>query len=270
MAEHVARLAPYRAVLASRVRSQRAYRASFVVDLVASALVTVTEFAEVWVLFHNVDVLGGLTLAQVMLVFGLAEMTFSLADLVVGHCDELPRFLRAGTLDVFYLRPQPVLAQLITSDFQLRRLARAALGCAIFVTGCVLADVSWTLDRALLVLLVVPCGFLVYAALFVAAGGLQFFLVNGPETTNAFVYGGRYAGTQPASVWPRSLLVVFGLIFPVVVTGYLPALWLTGAPGTDLLQAWMAWLAPLAAAVAVTAALGCWRLGLRHYQGGGG
>ena len=81
MAELVARLAPYRAVLASRVRSQRAYRASFVVDLVASALVTVTEFAEVWVLFHNVDVLGGLTLAQVMLVFGLG---FLMPVVVVG------------------------------------------------------------------------------------------------------------------------------------------------------------------------------------------
>ena len=35
-----------------------------------------------------------------------------------------------------------MLAQLVTSDFQLRRLARAGLGCAILVTGCVLIAVT--------------------------------------------------------------------------------------------------------------------------------
>jgi len=55
----------------------------------------------------------------------MADMTFALADLSFGHLDTLPDFLRAGTLDVFYLRPQPILLQLITSDISLRRLARA-------------------------------------------------------------------------------------------------------------------------------------------------
>lgn len=260
----------YRTLIGSRVRAQRTYGTSFTTDLLAAGLITVIEFAEVWVIFHNVDVLGGLTLVQVMLVFGLAELTFSLADLVVGHVDEMPHFIRTGTLDVLYLRPLPVLAQVVTSDFQLRRLARTAMGCGIFVTGVVLADVDWTWDRVLLLAVVVPSAVAIYAALFVAAGGLQFFLVNGAETTNAFVYGGRYAGSQPASVWPRSLLVVFGLVFPVVVTGYLPALWLTGGEGTDLLQPWMAWLAPVAGLWAWLAAMGCWRAGMRHYQGAGG
>lgn len=270
MAELRADLAAYRMILTSRLRSQRSHRASFWTDMVASALVTITEFFEVWVLFHNVEVIGGMRLAGIMVAFGLAEMTFSVADAVVGHCDELPRFLRAGTLDVFYLRPLPVLAQLVTSDLQLRRLARVFFGAVVLVTGLVLADVDWTWDRALLLALVIPSGVAIYAALFVAAGGLQFFLIDGAETTNAFVYGGRYAGTQPASVWPSSLLVVFGVLFPVVATGYLPALWLIGQDGTDLLSAWLAWCAPLAALWAVGAAALCWRLGMRHYQGGGG
>lgn len=270
MAERRQSMSAYRMLLASRVRSQRSYRASFWTDVAAAGLVTATEFLEIWVLFHNVEVIGGMRLAGIMVAFGLAEMTFSVADAVVGHCDELPRYLRAGTLDVFYLRPLPVLAQLVTSDLQLRRLARVAMGCLVLVLGLALADVDWTWDRAALVAVAVPSGVAIYAGLFVAAGGLQFFLVDGAETTNAFVYGGRYAGTQPASVWPRSLLVVFGLVFPVVVTGYLPALWLIGDPGGGLLPAWLAWVAPVAALWAWVVAGFCWRVGMRHYQGGGG
>ena len=179
MAERLAAWPAYRTLWASRVRAQRTYRASFVLDVLAAGLVTLTEFGEVWVLFHNVDVLGGMTLSQVMLAFGLAEMTFSAADMLVGHVDELPTFLRAGTLDVYYLRPLSVLGQLVTTDLQLRRLARAGAGAVVLVVGAVLADVDWTWDRAMLLVLAIGCGLVIYAALFVAAAGLQFFLVDG-------------------------------------------------------------------------------------------
>lgn len=263
-------LMAYRAVLGSRIRAQRSYRASFALDIAGALLITVIEFAEVWVLFHNVQVLGGLTLPAVMLVFGLAEMTFATADLIVGHCDEIPVYIRAGTLDVFYLRPQPVLAQLITSNIGLRRLARVLAGLVILVLGLILSGVQWNPGAVLLLALVIPCGVAIYSAMFVTAAGLQFFLINGAETTNAFVYGGRYAAGQPASVWPRSLLLVFGLAFPVVFTGYLPALWLLDLPGQWVLQPWLAWLAPVAALFAWAVALVCWRWGTRHYQGAGG
>ncbi len=261
---------PYRAVLASRVRSQRSYRASFALDLGSALLVGLVELAEVAVLYLAVDRIGGLSLAQVVLVFGIADLTFSLADMVVGHCDELPRFIRAGTLDVFYLRPQPLLLQLVTSDISLRRLARASVGGGALVVGLVLNDVAWGPSAVALLVLAVLSGAATFAALFVTAAGLQFFLVNGAEMTNAFVYGGRYAASQPASVWPRGLLVVFGFVFPMAFTGYLPVVTLLDLPGVPGLPGWLGWCAPLAAVWAWVVALTCWRWGVRHYQGAGG
>ena len=198
-----ARLRPYRAVLASRARSQRAYRASFALDLGSSAVVGLVELAEVWVLFRNVTSLGGMRFNQILLVFGLADLTFSLADLSFGHLDELPTFIRAGTLDAFYLRPQPILLQLITSDVSLRRLARAAVGGAALGVGLATAGVSWGPRTVALLALGLVSGYATFAAFYVWAAGLQFFLLDGSEMTNAFVYGGRYAATQPASVWSR-------------------------------------------------------------------
>jgi len=120
-------------VLGSRIRAQRAYRTSFVLDLASSLLIGLTEFGEVWVVFTNVTVLGGLDFDAVLLLFGLSNLAFSLADLVVGHVDNLPTFIRAGTLDAFYLRPLPVLAQLVTSDFTLKRLARIGVAAAALI-----------------------------------------------------------------------------------------------------------------------------------------
>jgi len=265
-----ARTAPYRAVLASRVRAQRSYRASFRLDLLGSVLVGLVELAEVWVLFRSVDRIGGLDLGQVLLVFGLADLAYSVADLAVGHCDGLAQLLRAGTLDVFYLRPQPLLLQLVTSDVSLRRVARAGVGVVALAVGLAVNDVPATPRTVALVALALVCGVATSSAMFVLAAGLQFFVVDGAEMTNAFVYGGRYAATQPASVWSRAVTVAFVVVFPVAFAGYLPTVTLLGLPGTMWLPAWLGWCAPVAAVWAWTSALLAWRLGVRHYQGGGG
>ncbi len=270
LARAESRLRPYRAVLGSRARAQTSYRASFVLDLGSSLLVGVIELAEIWVLFHSVGDLGGLRFTQILLVFGLADLCFSLADMSFGHCDSLPTYLRAGTLDVFYLRPQPLLLQLITSDISLRRIARACVGLAALVIALVVNDIAWSPAHVLLLLLTLVSGYATFAAMFVWAGGLQFLLVEGAETTNAFVYGGRYAATQPASVWNRPLWAVFGFFFPMAFTGFLPALVLLGVEPPYGLPAWAGWCAPVAAAWTCLLATLSWRFGVRHYQGGGG
>lgn len=261
---------PYRTVLGSRMRSQVSYRASFVTDLSSSLLVGFIELAEVWVLFHNVPVLGGVEFIQILLVFGLADFCFSMADLAFGHCDKLPTYVRAGTLDVFYLRPQPLLAQLITSDISLRRAARGLVGLTALIIGLVLNPIEWSLGAMVLLIMAVLSGFVVFAAQFVTAAGLQFFLINGSEMTNAFVYGGRYAASQPAAVWSRPLKVVFGFFFPMAFVAYLPVIELLQLPGPEWLPSWLGWCTPLAALWACALAAFSWRLGVRHYQGGGG
>lgn len=263
-------LRPYRAVIASRIRAQRAYPLSFALDLFGSLLIGIVEFAETWVIFHNVQILGGLDFHAILLVFGLANLTFSSADLLVGHMDNLPTYVRMGALDAFYLRPLPLLAQLMTSELSLRRLTRIGVGVASLVAGLVVSDV--VLTPRVIALLVVSAlgGTAIYAGLFVCASSLQFFLINGAELTNSFTYGGGYAGSQPASIFPGALKVVFGYLIPVAFTAYLPSLAILRLPAPAGLPGWLAWCTPLAACwVALVAAL-LWRSGTRHYQGGGG
>ena len=60
--------AAYRSLVASRARSQTAYRTSFVVDVFGSVTISLVEFAEIYVVFSNIDLLGGLDLTGAILV----------------------------------------------------------------------------------------------------------------------------------------------------------------------------------------------------------
>ena len=263
------RLAPYRVLLASRVRSQATYGRSFALDVLGSASVGIFEFAEVYIIFANVDALGGLDFAGVAMVFALANLAFALADLAVGHVDQLPTYLRTGTLDALLLRPLPVLAQLVTSDVSLRRLGRATVALVILGIALPLNDIEWTPARIVLLLLAPLAGAAIFAALFVIAGAVQFWLIEGGDLTAAFTYGGSYAASFPASVFAIPMRVLFTFVVPATFVAYLPTLVLLDLPGPGGLPQWLGWCTPLAAVGIWSVAALAWRAGLHRYTGAG-
>jgi ABC-2 type transport system permease protein len=255
----------YRALLGARLRAQTSYRASFVLDLLANVGIGLLEFSEVYVIFHNVDVLGGLDWQQALLVFALANIAFSLADLGFGHLDELPTYLRAGTLDAMLLRPLPLLGQLITSDVSLKRLGRTAIALAVLAYALPTAVDDWTPAKALLVVIAPIAGAAVFSALFVCAASLQFWLVDGGEVANSFTYGGSYVAQYPASVLHVLLRSFFTFVVPAAFVAYLPTLVLLDKDDHGL-----GWLSPLAALGIWLVASMWWRGGVRRYTGAGG
>jgi ABC-2 type transport system permease protein len=238
--------------------------------MAGATLVGLAEFAEVWVIFHQAKVLGGLDLDAALLLFGLSNLAFALAQLVFGHLDKLPKLIRLGQLDIYHLRPQPVLLQLITSDFSLRRLARATVALVVLTVGLVRNEIDWSVGSVALIALTVVSGTVLFGGLFVVAAGCQFFLIDGAEMTNSFTYGGSFAATQPASIFPTPLKLLFCVAIPVAFTAYLPTLALLDLPGPAGMPSWLAWCAPLAAAWVWMLAWVMWRIGTKHYQSGGG
>jgi len=260
----------YATVVRSRVRSQLSYRSSFVVNLLNAFFLGLLEFSEIYILLANAPTLGGLTFVQAALVFALANLGFSLADLVFGQVDQIPTYIREGTLEAFLVRPLPLLAQLVTADFQLRRAGRAVFALLLLVI--VLFRLQLPATPALVYLLVITplAGMAIYSALFVLAGGLQFFLVDGAELTNSFVYGSAYAGQVPGSVLLVPIRVLFTFVVPATVASYLPSLLLLRLPGPSWAPSWLGWLAPVFAVWIWLLALLGWRTGLRGYTGAGG
>jgi ABC-2 type transport system permease protein len=161
----------------------------------------------------------------------------------------------------------PLLLQLITADFQLRRLGRLAVGVVIIFAVLPGLDLSYNASTIYLLVITPLVGAAIYGAFFVTAGGTQFFLIDGAEFTAAFVYGGAYAGQLPGSVLITPIRILFTFVFPATLTAYLPSLLIMGLPGPTFLPAWLGWFAPMFAAWAWLLA---WRAGIRKFTGAGG
>jgi ABC-2 type transport system permease protein len=259
----------YAALVRSRVAAQASYRTSFALDLLAQLLLVVIEFGEVYVVFHQVESLGGFDFAEVAVMYGLAAVGFGLADLAVGHVDRLPYYVRTGTFDALLLRPLSALGQLVTSDFSLRRVGRVVSGLAVLGLALAAADVEWTPARLLLLVVTPVAGAVIFAAVFVATSTIGFWVVEGMEFASAFTYGGSYLSSFPFTVFATAVRRFFTFVVPAAFVAYLPALTLLGRDDPLGAPEWLRWCAlPVAVAAAAVAGL-LWRSGLRHYVGAG-
>ncbi|WP_199577751.1 ATP-binding cassette domain-containing protein [Streptomyces sp. CRB46] len=88
-------LRTYRLIAAMWIRSTMAYRTSFALTTFGNFAMTALDFVAILLMFSRVDALGGWSLGEVALLYGLSGVSFGLADLAIGSMDRLGRRVRA-------------------------------------------------------------------------------------------------------------------------------------------------------------------------------
>ena len=114
------------------------------VELLVTALTSfaigVLEFTEIYVLLATVPTLRRADLIQAALVFALANIGVRARRPGLRPARPITGYLRMGKLEVLLVRPMPLMAQLVTADFQLRRPVGWRSALLVVVVALVQAD----------------------------------------------------------------------------------------------------------------------------------
>jgi ABC-2 type transport system permease protein len=259
----------YALLAAAQVRSQATYRTSFLIDLASNGLFLASDLFLVLVLFRITPALGGFTVYEVLLMFGVASTAFAVADLAVGNIEKIRLYVRTGLLDALLVRPLGALPQLLAIDFAPRRVGRALTSLAVLVVAGALADIDWTPARAALLVVAPLAGAVFFAAIFVASATVAFWWIESGEIANSVTYGGRDLTSYPVTIYSGWFRRVFAYGLGFAFVAYYPALALLGRADPLGLPGWVSWTCPAVALVAATAAAAVWRVGVRHYRSTG-
>jgi ABC-2 type transport system permease protein len=263
------RIAVYRHLLAAQVRSQTAYRTSFLIDLATQAMAPAIDLLAVLAVFRVTRTIGGFDAVEVLIMFGLSATAFALADLAVGNIEKIRDYVRRGLLDAVLVRPLSVLGQLLAVDFTLRRFVKIAVGILVLGLSCAHAGIAWTPTRVGMVVIAPMAGAVFFGAVFVASATVSFFWIDSSEFANGFTYGGRDFTSYPITVYSGLFRRLFAFSFGFAFVAYYPALILLGRPDPLGLPAWVSWSSPAVSVVAAGAAALVWRFGVRHYRSTG-
>ncbi|WP_344630919.1 ABC transporter permease [Streptomyces glaucosporus] len=251
------------------VRSTMAYRASFAMVVLVNLLVSGLEFVGISIMFSHVDVLGGFGFAEVAFLYGTATTAFGIADLLLGSLQRIGARVRDGTVDTLLVRPAPVLAQAAADRFALRRVGRVVQGLGVLLWSLTRLEVDWTPGLAVLVVVTVVAGSLIFGALLVAGAAFQFWAQDASEVQNAFTYGGNTLLQYPPTLFAQELVRGVTFVVPLAFVNWLPALRVLGRDDPLGLPGWADFLSPAVALVCCAAAGWVWRAALRGHRSTG-
>ena len=261
----------YLKLVAVVLRSQLAYRASFVVDMITTGAANAVEFVAFALAFTGFGRIGGWSLWQVAFLWGLSEAAFGTMDMIFSAFDPatFSQHVKRGTFDQFLLRPVGLITQLFASDFALRRIGRITQGLMIFVLANSGIHVHWTLEKAIYLPLVFAGAVAFYGALFVFGATLCFWTTESLEFVNVFTYGGTTMASYPMHIYNDVVRRLFTFVVPTALMIYYPALYFFDLPDSTGLPKFVQFIAPLVGFGVLALALVTWRAGVRKYQGTG-
>jgi ABC-2 type transport system permease protein len=254
----------YLRYLSLSLRSQLEYRGSVLMLALGTCALSAIEFFGLWALFARFGSLRGWTLPEVMLIYGIIEVTFAIGDSFCRGIDAFPGFVRRGEFDRMLVRPRSTIIQLLGQEVAVRRIGRAAQGLVILIWASVALHVAWTPAKLLLLLAAIAGGLCLFCGLMIAFAAIAVWTVESLEITNTLSDGS--VAQYPLDIYRRWFRRFFTFVVPLACVNYLPALAIMGRGGAPV---WLQWLSPLGGVLFLFVSLRIWRFGLRHYMSTG-
>ena len=217
----------YRRLIGIQVRSELAYRTSFLLGVLAQGLNNIAEFAILAMILSRFEGIGGWALREIAFLYGMVSAAFGAMDLIFSAFDpgQFGLDVRRGTFDRLLLRPADITLQVLGSRFLLRRLGRIAQGAAIFAVA--VPRVDWTLLKVAYLPVVFASIVLFFGALFIIG--------RGGQHPDLWRLGDDVV--SDAHLWARPA-ALFHLHCPGDLCELLPGAVLSRSPG----PAWLSWL----------------------------
>jgi ABC-2 type transport system permease protein len=251
------------------MRADFQYRLSFFSMAAGQFFITFLDFLAILVIFTKVEALGGWSVAEVAVLYGLSGVAFVLADVFVGQVEACARRIKDGSFDLLLIRPLGPLLQLSADEFAIRRVGKLVQATGVLVVALVAADIAWSPAAVVWLLVSITAGAVIAGSVWIVSSSLSFWTVDTQEVANTFTYGGNYLTSYPLHIFSEWLRNLLAFVVPLAFVSYYPALVLLDRADPLGLPDGVRFAGPAAAVAAAFLARTVWRIAVRHYQSTG-
>lgn len=208
-----------------------------------------------WIILYSLkDQVGGYTLKQVLLLWGIAAGTYGFSRFFFHKTFNLSDVINTGKLDSFLIQPKNVLVSVITTE-----VSTSAIGD--FIYGYImLLCFGLTFSSFILFNLFIVCGGFILASVAVILGSLSFWFQKSDlvaDTGNNLLTN---FATYPDGIFKGAVKVLLYTVIPVGFVNYIPVQVLTK------FDIWLTLLVVVITVLFITLAFLVFNRGLKRYS----
>lgn len=246
------------------IKSQLEYKKAFIISTIGTFLVTFLMTISVKFLFMEFTHIGEWTYYEVLFLVGVVYFVFSLSEMFLRGLDKFDDIIRKGDFDRIMIRPQNLLIQSTSMEFDLSKVGKTVQALSIIIIALAHLQIEWTISKILVFLLINVGLFIIFLGTFILKATFCFWTIEGLEFMNIISEGGKKVAMYPINIYVKWFGFIFTFIFPFGMINYFPVLYIFGKADN-----WYWGLTPLFTIVYLVVCLLVWRLGVRHYESTG-
>ncbi len=257
-------LSLYWLFLKQRIKALMEYRANFIIGASSTIFLQASSILAIWVVMQKVPTLNGWNYDQILLVYGLITLAKSINHMFADNLWTLGRvYIRSGGFDRFLVRPINPLFHLLADRFCQDGVGNFLVGAALVVKSTLSLHIVWTWDKALMMVVTIISGGLIFIAINLLTCVSAFWIVDSVPVTR-LIFDNHLFAQYPLTIYPKAIGILLTWVVPYGLTSFYPASYLLNRASGAL-----AWLSPLAAVILLLIGYRFWVFGLRHYNSTG-
>lgn len=193
------------------------YKKDTFISIISFFMVNVASILSISFILNSIPSLKGWTMSEIGFLYGFSMMPVAIDHLFTDDLWTVAYFkVRSGELDRMFLKPVPVLFQVIAETFQLEGLGELLVGIIMLIVCGNMINVSWSFPLILLLIIATIFGGVIITSLKIIFASLAFiFKRSGPllQVVYNFISYTRY----PLSIYPKFVKALLTFIFPFAV-----------------------------------------------------
>lgn len=197
------------------IMRQMINKVTFITNILFMILNNASFIVQWLILFSIRDEIGGYTLKEVILLWGMASGIFGISHILFYKAFEIPDLIINGKLDTFLVQPKNVFLSVITSDSSI-----SAIGDLIYAYIC-LTIYGITVNNFLLFTIFVITGGLILTAFVSILGSTCFWITKGDTLADALCNIMINFATYPGTIFKGGIKLILYTVIPVGIANYL-------------------------------------------------
>lgn len=202
--------------------SKFTYKANVIVGSLAFLVTEIVSLLTLFLLLRTVPTIEGYTLYQVGLLFGISNIAVGFDHLLSDRLWTIAYHeVKRGKVDHIFLRPVPVLFQVLASEIQLEAIGEIITGIGLIILCACNIEVTVTFGGVFLLIVGIICAaFLLTSLKIITSGSAFYFKTSGPMLQ--FVYNlARYA-RYPIKIYPHFIRYILLFVLPLGLATFMP------------------------------------------------
>lgn len=190
------------------------YKSDLFIGIFGFLIENIATLCSIYFIIRSIPSLAGWNLYQMGFLYGFTMLPIAVDHLLTDELWVVAYFrVKNGDLDRYFLRPVPILFQVIAETFQPEALGEAIVGIVMLVLCGMKCRIHWNISMVVLVLTATFFGAAIVTSIKIITASPA-FIIKKSGYLMQIMYNFRDYTRYPISIYPKVMRLLMLFIFP--------------------------------------------------------